>query len=187
MNILYLHGWGSHYDPTNEKIVELSKIGTVSGFTIDYCVDATVIESLLVKHVINAKIDLIVGTSLGGFWAASVGSVTGVPFVSINPALDPSTSLNHYIGNGITYSGNEYLLTQDVIDTYKLYDFDLYGCGLILLDKADKVVDNVATQAKMDGHYEVEMFEGGSHRFEHMKESLPLIKYHYGISQIVYN
>ena len=49
------------------------------------------------------------------------------------------------------------------------------GCGLILLDEGDEVIDARHTREVLKDYYQVEMFEGGNHRFAHMEEALPLI------------
>lgn len=36
VSILYCHGWGSHFDPSKDKIRALSKMRPVDGFTVDY-------------------------------------------------------------------------------------------------------------------------------------------------------
>lgn len=50
------------------------------------------------------------------------------------------------------------------------------GCGLILLDEGDEVIDALETQKVLKDYYGVKLFSGGNHRFEHMVEALPLIE-----------
>ncbi|MEO1945163.1 MAG: YqiA/YcfP family alpha/beta fold hydrolase, partial [Candidatus Thioglobus sp.] len=42
---------------------------------------------------IKLGIDLLVGTSMGGYMVAAIGDKLGVPFVAINPAIEPRESL----------------------------------------------------------------------------------------------
>ncbi len=41
---------------------------------------------------------VLMGTSLGGFWARRLGHELGKPWIALNPALQPSQSLRRYIG-----------------------------------------------------------------------------------------
>jgi predicted esterase YcpF (UPF0227 family) len=60
------------------------------------------------------------------------------------------------------------------------------GCGLILLDEGDDVIDWHKTYDAYHERYTVISFPGGSHRFEHMKATLPLIVEFFDRSSIVY-
>ncbi|MDO6678430.1 MULTISPECIES: YqiA/YcfP family alpha/beta fold hydrolase [unclassified Shewanella] len=184
MNILYIHGFGSQFDETSDKINLLNTIGSVVGITIDYTKSSESIEKALKEFSSQESIDLIVGTSLGGYWANRIGSKIGVPFVSINPAISPKTSLAKYVGQGITYFGEPYLLTKEVIENYS--DFLLEGCGLILVDLADEVLSADKTIEMLGSRFGVMSFEGGNHRFAHLQESLGEIKNFYHISELVY-
>ena len=46
------------------------------------------------------------------------------------------------------------------------------GYGLILLDRGDKLMDSEKTAEFIGDRYNIVMFEGGNHRFAHMRESL---------------
>ena len=37
MKILYIHGFGSHYDPSKSKVQTLQSLGVVIGINLDYC------------------------------------------------------------------------------------------------------------------------------------------------------
>lgn len=184
VQILYIHGWGSCFDNSSQKVQALNQIGKVSGIDLDYTTMPDQIETSLRELVIQADVDLLVGTSLGGYWAARIGAKCGVPFVAINPAIEPKVTLKKYVGKGTNYVGQKYHLSETVVDKYSEIATD--GCGLILLDEADDVIDSIKTQEKLSQHYDVQMFEGGNHRFEHMTESLPLIKQFQARSEFVY-
>lgn len=187
MNILYLHGWASEFNPESDKIVSLGKIGKVYGKTIDYCRSFDEVRDEIKRFVIAHEIDMIVGTSLGGYWASVMGSLLGIPFVSCNPSLNPAISMVSYEGEGTTYTGKSYNLTRDIIDTYSGNEFSMSGSGLILLDANDDVIDSRNTFEKLRKHYNVITFDGGSHQFEHMEDSLHWIQTHFHLSTIIYN
>ncbi len=70
------------------------------------------------------------GTSLGGFFAAWIGSELNLPFVAINPAIKPFSSLRAYRGEGVTHFGEPFLLTEEVVDAYR--DLTLRADGPVL-------------------------------------------------------
>ena len=184
MKILYVHGFGSKFDASNDKVVALRALGEVVGITVDYTEARDEIATQLVEYVLQHEIDLIVGTSMGGHMSAIVGARVGVPFVAINPALDPATSLYRHIGKHTTYAGDEYELTEEAITSYD--KFDTTGCGLVLLDSGDALFDSAVTAELLTPHYEVVTFDGGSHRFEHMNEALDVVMKHCETSGVVY-
>jgi len=72
LNILYLHGFGSSFDPHKAKVAKLTELGTVTGPDIDYTKTYSDIKEVIENFISNIpkSIDLIVGTSMGG-WLAS--------------------------------------------------------------------------------------------------------------------
>lgn len=174
MNILYLHGFGSTFDETSNKVSHLKKIGNVFGLNIDYSKGQEYVFDLLDEFLKNHHIDLLVGTSMGGWLANQIGSRCGIPFVSINPVISPSESLKKYLGNFLDFVGNFVSVRLEKIKKYD--DFLLEGRGLILLDMGDGVIDPKETQERLSNQFEVVSYPGGSHRFDHMEQSLDLIQ-----------
>lgn len=184
MNIMYIHGFGSKWKPNSDKVKTLSQIGKVSGVTMPYDLPSSGVYQSYKSYIINNDIDLVVGTSLGGFWSAYMGSKMGIPFVAINPAINPKSTLNKYQGVGETYYGEPYNLEQAVINEYP--DFPTSGAGLILLDMGDKVLNSKETQKKLSGIFGVHAFDGGSHRFDHIADSKDIIQNFYNRMEVVY-
>ncbi|KXS55547.1 MAG: hypothetical protein AWU57_109 [Marinobacter sp. T13-3] len=175
-SLYYLHGFASHFDITSSQIHTLAELGPVRGHNIDYTMPAEdVIEDSLDK-LMQVNPDVIVGTSMGGWLAGILATEASMPFVAINPVVDPSKALKNHIGTGQDYQGSPYELTQSVVETY--YTLTQNGHGLILLDKGDEVIDWRETYEALNGYYPVHTFAGGSHRFEHMQEALGLIREH---------
>lgn len=84
MKILYLHGLdGSLGD---EKRGILQKFGTVLSPAIDYRTEYNSIE-MLVEQFKNDKIDVVVGSSMGGFVGYYVSNAYKRPALLFNPAL----------------------------------------------------------------------------------------------------
>jgi len=189
MNILYIHGWGSSYDPDAPKVEALRKLGDVYGVNLDYTEGYDAVLAHAVGHVVMHDIKMVVGTSMGGFMASRVGKMMGIPYVACNPALRPSKQLKKYLGEGTTHDGEPYTFTKDALRSYP--DFAGLGFrerfknffsrdgginGLVLLDRGDEVINASDTLHEMSCINPVFIFEGGSHRFEHMEESVKYIK-----------
>lgn len=184
-NILYVHGFGSRYDQTNEKVLALAELGEVHGINIDYSLRPKQIYNMLNDVITENDIDLIVGTSFGGFWAAEIGSSLGIPFVAINPVIRPSIQMTNRIGSGTTYYGEPYTITNETATSYP-NTISTNGAGLILLDEADDVLPAEPTIDMLDSCYEVITFEGGNHRFTHMSESIEHIQRFINSADFIY-
>jgi len=173
MNILYVHGFGSHYDPEHEKIKALETLGTVVGINVDYCKGYDRVSGRIYDAIMEEQVDLIVGTSMGGYMAAQMGSQCGVPFVSLNPAIKPSESLQKWVGTFIDYAGNDRCLTELVVASYP--DIVQTGAGLVMVDSGDEVLRAQDTMDLLENIFQVEWFTGGNHGFTHMEAALPKI------------
>lgn len=184
MNIYYCHGFASRFDASSQKIKTLRQLGPVCGDDLDYTKPADETIQRSIDRLISTDVDIIVGTSMGGWLASIVGARLGIPFVAINPAIEPSQTLRAHVGKGVDFQGKEYELMASVVSGYG--SLAQGGCGLILLDEGDDVIDWRKTRAAFHEHYSVVSFPGGSHRFEHMKASLPLIESFLVRSSLVY-
>ena len=173
LKVYYLHGFASYFEPQKPKIKTLSKLGPVTGHNIDYTWPANKVVSTTRDLISKSEPDVIVGTSMGGWLAATVGAQLRIPFTAINPAIDPSKSLLKHVGEGVDFQDCNYYLDEATVNTY--FPIETRGCGLILLDADDEVMNSQATKDALDSHFQVEMFPGGNHRFSHLEESLPLI------------
>lgn len=174
MQIHYIHGFASAFDPSSVKLQTLSRLGPVSGQTVDYTQPTDRLIERAIAQTNWDAIDLIAGTSMGGWLAAVLGTRLGIPFVAINPSVKPQLTLGKYLGQGVDYQGQPYELTAAAVDSY--FDLPTGGQGLILLDEGDEVIDAKATEVALKPHYPVICFPGGNHRFAHMQDALPLIQ-----------
>lgn len=179
MNILYIHGWGSSFDENSKKCLALKKIGKVHGIDLDYTKTSNEIEQTLFQCIVEHDIDLLIGTSLGGYWAARM-SKYGLLFVACNPAVNPNKTLIKYLGKGQTFTGHEYELALGTIQSYD-EKWPNNG-GIILLDDGDELLSSDETYHQLHENFTIHRFAGGCHRFEHMEESLDLISDFYGRS-----
>lgn len=170
ISILYCHGWGSHFDPSKEKIRALAKMQPIDGISVDYTMHP---QEIFAKYAALLKLHpeaLVVGTSLGGFYAAWLGAEFGRPFIAINPSIEPGKSLRSCIGHGVNYIGEPFHLTEECVMAYDALSLRVDGRGTIVLDMGDEILDARATLDFVSGRLPVIVFEGGSHRFDHTAE-----------------
>jgi uncharacterized protein len=189
MNILYLHGFNSAFSPTNEKVVELSKIGRVIPFSYDSFDDPAHIELAIIQKIedVDPGFDepwLLVGTSLGGYFALIVGQHLAFASVAINPTIDPRKRFLKLLdenpgGQFINYVTNKlgYLKQQYITEYEKPSSAaNAYNVRpLIILDLGDEVLDSRETIDFFDEHQTL-VFNGGSHRFDHIEEAAGVIR-----------
>lgn len=180
---IYLHGFNSDSDKNSDKTKILETIGEVVHLSYDsFDTYENIMESLMLASKDHAT-DIgrvIIGTSLGGFYAAELGKRLKYPSILINPCINPWESLLPMCGETFTNykNGNIRVLEEEVINSYEDNPFangNLYD-PLVLLDAGDELLDAPENYKYFsDMGYPVKMFEGGSHRFDHMLESLPVI------------
>lgn len=84
MNILYIHGLNSSLSPEKRSIVE--KYGSVEAPSIDYESHPDRIQWLHDQYK-DHKIDVIIGSSMGGFAGYHLSRWFKVPALLFNPAL----------------------------------------------------------------------------------------------------
>lgn len=182
MNLVYIHGFNSAFDPASEKVQELLKVGKVHGVTYDTFETYNRIYGGILSQIPEDVDNLaFVGTSLGGYWAAAMARAFGCPSIVINPAIEPRITLQKYSGQEFAnhQTGEVKIFDGRVAESYPTESvFNRSDDGflpLVLLDMSDEVIDPQKTRELLDG-YPMAYWEGGSHRFEHMKEAISPIQ-----------
>jgi predicted esterase YcpF (UPF0227 family) len=123
---------------------------------------------------------MLIGSSLGGFWAQRLAPEFDARIVLINPSIRPDETLARYTGhfhNAAT--GNETVLTMEDVRALKAHRVE--PCNpkvptLLLLDAQDEVLDYRIAEMTLRGCGKTIVYPGGSHRFDHMAEALPEIR-----------
>ena len=174
IKVFYLHGFASNFDPNSEKAQALAALGPVAGVDIDYTRDPADLLRLAGDAAAEAAPDVLVGTSMGGWLSSHLGTALRLPFVAVNPALNPADSLRKYIGEFVDYTGVKRVAEEGLIARFE--PFKLGGRGLVLLDEGDEVIDHRRTVETLSGHFPIKVFPGGNHRFTHMEEALADIR-----------
>jgi len=122
---------------------------------------------------------MLIGSSLGGFWAQYLAPEFGASLVLINPSVRPDETLARHTGRHPNHAtGGETVLTANDVAT--LRDYRVEPCNpqvptLLLLDEADEILDYRQAVAAFRGCGRTRVYPGGSHRFDHLPEALPEI------------
>ncbi|WP_324720995.1 YqiA/YcfP family alpha/beta fold hydrolase [Salinimicrobium sp. HB62] len=84
MNILYLHGLDSKLSPEKREVLE--NYGKVISPDLNYYENPNAIETILGMYP-DAEIDVVIGSSMGGFAGYHVSNALNKPALLFNPAL----------------------------------------------------------------------------------------------------
>ena len=133
----------------------------------------------LKRYIIEHDVDLLIGSSLGGFYASYFCELLGIKTVLINPSTQPFITLASYVGiNQDWCSGDDFEFSREHLKSLFEYAVgqpnnpELY---LLLLQKGDELLDYTQAQEKYAG-VSIMVKEGGNHRFENLDEYLDAIK-----------
>ncbi len=176
--ILYLHGFASCGDSNKTKVLK-TYFGEKEVLAPDLPVNPHKALSVARKIIIDHDIDLIIGSSLGGFYASNLTETMGVKSVLINPSVQPFITLAPFVGtNQYWCSGEDFEFTKE--DLSALFEYAIGAPAdpkryLLLLQTGDEVLEyKKALEKYKDSKCIVE--EGGNHRFENLEIYLEEIK-----------
>ena len=176
--ILYLHGFASCGDSNKTKALK-SFFGEDDVLAPDLPPNPHEAVSLARKLIIEHDIDLIIGSSLGGFYASYLCETMGLKCVLINPSVQPFITLRPYVGTNTYWcSGETFEFTKD--DLTALFEYAIGRPNdpskyLLLLQTGDELLDYTKAKEKYEG-VKVIVEEGGNHRFENLQAYLEEIK-----------
>lgn len=143
------------------------------------------IETLLQALLAQKKQPVVLmGSSMGGYYAQFLGQKYKLPYIMINPALNPKPIFLQNLGASRNpYTGEEFVIDETYIQQLEDYDvtrLDRRIPVMLLVDEGDEVIDVDAALMKYPGKSdfktEVHVFKGGDHAFQHLAVAWPLIK-----------
>lgn len=180
LKIIYIHGFNSGGKSDKIDLLKM-RFGEVIAPTLPYSPKAAI--RLLETEIARISDDdtlVLVGTSLGGYYAQYLGRKHGIKTVLINPAIIPVATLFEHIGKTLTnhVTGEEHLYTKEEwkeLFKLSLVDGRLFTRTvptLVFLDAGDELLDSAATANYYSSVAKVKVFEGGNHRFAHMADIL---------------
>jgi predicted esterase YcpF (UPF0227 family) len=178
--ILFIHGFGSSGKSFKANLVrEYFKEEGVLSPSLSY-VPLLAIDTL--KEIIEfcLKKDervYLMGSSLGGFYAAYLSELYGLKTVLINPAVNAHTRLERYIPKATNYfDESSFEWNSNHVEMLLSYDTIVKNQNniLLMLQKGDEVLNYVEALEKFpDANLILE--EGGAHHFDGFNEHLQTI------------
>lgn len=121
---------------------------------------------------------VLIGSSLGGYYANWLARKFFCPAALINPLVDIEDLAPMVGSHENYYTGNCFELTQadlDILATLA-HDMTITIPRVILLDEGDEVLDYRKAVQLYEHFAFVMKYPYGSHRFDHLEESLPQIE-----------
>jgi uncharacterized protein len=122
---------------------------------------------------------LLMGSSLGGFYATVLAQQTGWPAVVINPAVDPARDLKAYIGELSAFHDPEerfYFRPEFIQELQDMTPGPLLHPDRLMavIAKGDEVLDWREMNARYSGARQI-LVEGSDHALSDFDQHLPAI------------
>lgn len=181
--LLYLHGFLS--SPLSQKAQQTIKYCEQIGFGDFIAVPtlnvgpADTIEQLKVILDSHAREKvMLMGSSLGGFYASYLSEAYNAPAVLINPAVRPFEHWEQHIGEHKNYYSDEvHMVTKEHIDQLESLYIENHASPenlMVLVQTGDETLDyRLAVEKFADSQCIVR--SGGNHSFENYVSELPMI------------
>lgn len=181
--LIYLHGFLSSPESFKARTTELWIKNHRPD--IEYCCPALSSYPHLAIQTINelietsAKQKMIIGSSLGGYWATWLANEYNVRAVVINPAVRPSMLTPEFLGTELKsyYSDDVYILSEkDVEDLQSVYVEKITRPENIWLmaQTGDETCDYRLSVDKYQRCRQL-IEEGGDHSFQNYESRIPEI------------
>jgi predicted esterase YcpF (UPF0227 family) len=180
--VIYLHGFRS--SKASIKARELASYMALKGPELTFwCEDLPISPKAAIRKIeeilkVAGSKALLVGSSLGGYYATYLAERHGRSAVLINPACRAAELLAPWVGlHQNLYSGLEFELTpQHIEELNDLFVQRLTDPGRfrVFLETGDEVLDYREAVERYAGA-RITVIEGGSHGLESFKDHLPEI------------
>lgn len=175
--VIYISGFGSRTDRNSPKVRMFEDMGF--RVRIVSAIPPSPQEyTRRFFEVYDATVHtVIVGTSLGGYWARRFGMMTGEPWIALNPIVSPYMELSGYKGNHTVYQTDESFTFNDydLLSYSKLEPIHNYPPGMVIAALDDPIIDHGAI-AYME-NCAVHAIDKGGHRLENVEDYKYLIEY----------
>ncbi len=185
--ILVIHGFNSAGGGAKaEALKKMFPGATVLSPTFDYKNPAATLKTLD-SLCLTRRPNIIIGTSLGGFFALLCGATHHRPAMLINPTTEPSVTLRKFIGQNKNFvTGQRYIFTEQDVEKYatlereqfnKIVPEDDLTCFVLSTD--DEVLgDHTYLEQKYPQCSNFNYFTGQGHRFSSLKSVRDLIEHY---------
>jgi predicted esterase YcpF (UPF0227 family) len=176
LKILFLHGFSSCGRGNKSKLLQayFGEAGVIAQ-NLPYS-PLEAIETLD-KLILSEKIDLLVGSSLGGFYATYLAEKHRLKAVLLNPSTQPWKTLAPYVGMQKRFCDDELFMFDGAYleEMKNLEVLPLKGRYLVLLQSEDELLDYTKAQSLYNMHHVVVEY-GGNHRFENIDVYMSMIR-----------
>lgn len=161
--ILFLHGLDSSRESSKFEAVQAERKFCIN---IDYRnLNYQTVANFYDDIIEQIRPDILVGHSLGGYWALRMSQRHHLPCVIANPSLQPDFRDDY---PAIHHSDLDHDIPQ-----------------LAYIELGDEILDMHAVQAFLENYMQVESHPGGHHRLLHPEQMNALIQqietYHLGL------
>lgn len=182
--LIYIHGFNS--SSQSEKATEVRNYLEGIDAQVDYLSPTFAnYPGLAYQELVDLVVEqreqgrdniALIGSSLGGFMATALAERYGVMAVLINPAVYPYNLIRFLLGeNQNAHTGETFLLEEKHID--ELHEIEVTPLEhperlWVLLQKGDELLN----YSDAESYYQqanVDIEEGGSHRFDNFEQHLP--------------
>ena len=176
-SVLYIHGFASC--GSGNKVEVLRKhFGEDHLLSPDLPVAPNQAIKLLSDLTERQAVALLVGSSLGGYYAEYLARHYELPCVLINPATRPFDTLKQHIGTNTNWcSGQKFewhAQYNDELAAMYQQQADNRQRYLVLLQTGDEILDYQLALNRYRQHI-VMLEQGGNHRFENLVDYLSVI------------
>jgi predicted esterase YcpF (UPF0227 family) len=174
--ILYLHGFASCGEGNKSTLLK-AYFGADSVIAPD--LPPSPIDAIhSIEEILgSSKIDILIGSSLGGYYATVLAEKYGMKAVLLNPSTQPWKTLASCTGWQKRFCDEEIFEFKSVyLEQLKMLQTTPdKGKYLLLLQSGDEVLDYTKAQSLYNKHKIIVEY-GGNHRFENLDEYLSMIE-----------
>lgn len=180
---VYLHGFNSSGDSAKGRYFAWA-LAPDPVYTPTYSAEPEVAIRDLAQYLSRLPTDtsaILIGSSLGGFYAQYLARQFRLAAVLINPALQPWQTLEPYLGWQTNYySRKRYYFGE--LELRRLTQYEVPDpCSdpiptLVLLDAGDELIDYRVAQQRYANCARVIVYPEGDHRFAHLPEAVVAIQ-----------
>ena len=181
--ILYFHGFASHGKSWKPELLRkhLAQEKIISPTLPVHPIE---VVKYTEKEIIKGKKPvLLVGSSLGGFYAYYLSMIHDIPAIILNPAMRPWAQLTPYIGsNKRSETGEEFLWKEAHIDALKSLNDKIEGTTRnfsnlhFFLSIDDESLDHHWIKEGFPDAGSIRYYNNCKHRFNRFEEIISEIK-----------
>lgn len=181
MKLIYLHGFNSDGNSGTAQKLRGAYPWLISP-SYNYVKPKIAFEEIkkVIEETLKADTNIvIIGTSLGGFWANYFGQKYNVKAMLINPTIHPSISLLKYLGENENFNtAKKVMFKKEDADSYKEFEVEpIPGVfRTLVLGTRDNIIDYKLTEKYFKDKAKIFFIDEG-HQIENIEKILsPLLQ-----------